>query len=69
MRTNCRKSFKKTQIKNVTENTLGLISEVMDLVASKGINIEDSCTYSVDNKAIIYLITNDNERAMEVLKK
>jgi hypothetical protein len=62
------KVIKKTQIKIVTENSLGLISEVTDLVADKGINIEDCCAYSVENKAIIYLLTNDNERTMEVLK-
>jgi hypothetical protein len=56
------------QIKIVTENTLRLISEVADLVASKRISIGDCFAYSVDNKAIIYLLTNDDLRAMEVLK-
>jgi hypothetical protein len=62
------KVIKKTQIKIVTANSLGLVSEVTGYVADKGINIEDCCAYSVDDKAIIYLLTNDDERAIEVLK-
>jgi hypothetical protein len=62
------KVIKKTQVKIVAENTLGLVSDVTGLIADKGINIEDCCAYSVDNKAIIYLLTNDDERTIEILK-
>jgi hypothetical protein len=61
------KVMKKIQLKIVAENTVGLLSEITGMVADKGINIEDTCAYVANEKVIIYLLTNDNEKAKEVL--
>jgi len=59
---------KEKQLKVVTDNKVGRLSEVAGLVADKGVNIGNICAYTSDKEAIIYLLTSDNARARKALE-
>jgi ACT domain-containing protein len=63
------KVMKKIQLKIVTKNSYGLLAEVTGLVADKGVNIEDLCAYANGDEATLYVLTNDNSKAREVLEE
>ena len=50
-------------------NKIGVLSDMAKLLADHGINIEAVAGYAQDNNAIIMLVTDDNLRAADALKK
>lgn len=56
------------QLHIVTENKVGMLAEVTGAVAGAGVNIDAMCGYVADGKANFLIITNNNARAMDVLK-
>jgi hypothetical protein len=57
----------KKELRVTAENRLGILAEVTGLVAAQGVNIENVCAYVSEKKAILHLITNDNEKAIRAL--
>jgi len=56
------------QIVAETENKVGMLAEVTGAVASSGANIRAICAYGMGDKAVFYLITDNNEKALSSLK-
>jgi hypothetical protein len=52
-----------------TENKVGKLEEVTSALAAANINIRGISAYGVGNKAYFRLITSDNAKAREILKK
>ena len=50
------------------DNKVGTLAEVSSVVSSSGINMIAICAYAVDNKGFIMFVTEDNNRAKELLK-
>jgi hypothetical protein len=62
------KVMKATELTVTAENTPGILAEVTHLIADGGVNIENICAYKTDQKAILSLLTNDNEKAKKILE-
>lgn len=50
-------------------NKIGVLEDMSKLLAGHGINIEAVAGYAVDNEAKIMLVTDDNLRSVDALKK
>lgn len=50
-------------------NKVGVLAEMAKIVAEHGINIEAVTGYGMEQEARIHLVTSDNLRASEALKK
>lgn len=50
-------------------NKIGVLADMSKLVADHGINIDAVAGYAVNNEAKIMLVTGDNLRAVDALKK
>jgi len=50
-------------------NKIGVLADMSKILADHGINIEGIAGYSEKNNATIMLVTEDNLRAMDALKK
>jgi len=50
-------------------NKIGVLADMSRLLAEHGANIEAVAGYAVNNEAKIMLVTDDNLRAIEALKK
>lgn len=50
-------------------NKIGVLADMSKLLAESGVNIEAVAGYAVDKEAKIMLVTNDNLRAVDALKK
>lgn len=50
-------------------NKIGILADMSKLLADHGINIEAVAGYAVGNEAKIMLVTDDNLRASDALKK
>jgi hypothetical protein len=50
-------------------NKIGVLEDMSKLLADHAININAVAVYAQDGKAIIMLVTDDNLRAMDALKK
>ena len=50
-------------------NKIGVLADMSKILADHGINIEAVAGYAVNVDAIIMLVTDDNLRAMDALKK
>jgi hypothetical protein len=50
-------------------NKIGVLADMSKLLAEHGINIEAAAGYGENNEAKIMLITDDNLRAVDALKK
>ena len=54
----------------VTEkNKVGILANISKILADAGINIQGVAGYAVDNEAKIMLVTEDNLRAVDAIKK
>jgi hypothetical protein len=62
------KVTKKKELKIVAGYAPGILAEVTSLIAEKGVNIENICAYVADEKAIFYLLTDDNEKVRKTLE-
>ena len=62
------KVTKERELKVITENRIGILAEITGLIAEKGVNIEKFYACVADEKAIFYLITNNNEKAKNALE-
>ncbi|MDP2923675.1 MAG: hypothetical protein Q8O30_08170 [Candidatus Omnitrophota bacterium] len=63
------KAVKGEEIFITTENKVGKLEEVTKSVMGNGINIRGISAYAVGDKAYFRLITSDNAKAKEILKK
>lgn len=63
------KAVKGEEIFITTENKVGKLEEVTKSVMGNGINIRGISAYAVGDKAYFRLITSDNVKAKEILKK
>jgi hypothetical protein len=61
------KVMKKTEIKIVTKNTIGILADVTSLISENGVNIENICAYTTGEQAIFNLLTTDNEKIKKVM--
>jgi hypothetical protein len=50
-------------------NKIGVLADLSKIVADYGINIDGVAGYAVDNEARLMLLTNDNLRVVDALKK
>lgn len=50
-------------------NKIGVLADMSKLIADHGINIEAVVGYAMGKEAVIMLVTDDNLRAMDALKK
>ncbi len=50
-------------------NKIGILADISKILADHGINIEAVAGYTVDKDASIMLVTDDNLRAADALKK
>ena len=50
-------------------NKIGVLADISKIVADHGINIEAVAGYAKDNEAEIMLVTDDNLRATDALRK
>jgi hypothetical protein len=50
-------------------NKIGVLADLSQIVADRGVNIGAVAGYALDNKAIIMMATDDNQRAVDALKK
>ncbi|MBU1727382.1 MAG: hypothetical protein KJ880_07115 [Candidatus Omnitrophica bacterium] len=50
-------------------NKIGILADISKIVSSHGINIEAVAGYAVNNEAKVMLVTVDNLRATDALKK
>ena len=60
-----------TQSKEIlvsTKNKIGLLLEVSELLSLEGFNIDAISAHASGNFALIGIITDDNHRALELLK-
>lgn len=62
------KVLKKEELRINTENRLGRLAEITELVAENDVNIENICAYAFDHKLFICMITDDNEKAGQALE-
>lgn len=56
------------QVLAVTENKVGMLAKVSSSVSGAGVNIQAINAYGVGNKANFRLVTDNNQKAEEVLK-
>ncbi len=49
-------------------NRVGALAEASSLVSDAGINLVAVCAYVIDNKGFILFVTEDNEKAKNILK-
>jgi hypothetical protein len=61
------KVMKKSELKVVTKNTVGILAEVTSLISENGVNIENICAYTTGDEAIFNLLTTDNEKIKKVM--
>lgn len=50
------------------DNKVGTLAEVSNVISSSGINLIAVCAYAVDNKGFIMFVSEDNNKAKELLK-
>lgn len=50
-------------------NKIGILADMSKILADHGINITAVAGYSINNEATIMLVTDDNLRAVDALKK
>ena len=50
-------------------NKIGVLADISRILADHGINIEAVAGYAIENTAMIRLVTEDNLRSMDALKK
>lgn len=50
------------------DNKVGTLAEVSSVISSSGINLVAVCAYAVDNKGFIMFVSEDNNKAKELLK-
>jgi hypothetical protein len=63
------KAYKLTQLEFKMPDKVGLLAEITTALAERGINLKAICAYGVEGQAEFLLVTDDNEKAQEVLKK
>lgn len=50
-------------------NKIGVLADICEILADHGINIEAVTGYAVNNDATLMVVTEDNLRALDALKK
>lgn len=57
------------QLVITVDNHVGALADVCRAVALSGINLVATCAHVVDNKGIMFFVTDNNEKARKVLKE
>jgi len=57
------------QLMIAVDNKVGTLAEVSSIVSGAGINMMAVCAYAVDNKGFIMFVSEDNKKALQLLKK
>jgi len=52
----------------VADNKVGILADVSQWLADKGVNIKSSCAYADAGKAHFLFVTTDNKKAVEILR-
>ena len=52
----------------VAENKIGILADISQWMADKGINIKATCAYADKGKAHFLFVTTDNKKVMEILR-
>jgi hypothetical protein len=63
------KVMREVELTIVTENRIGVLAEVADLIAANGMNIENICAYKIGEKASLHFLTNNPEKVKKVLEE
>jgi len=64
------KATKAKQIFLVTENEVGTLGKITDVLASKGVNIQALAAYTgKEGKANFHIVTDNNEMAVKAIKE
>ena len=50
-------------------NKIGILADISKILADHAVNIEAAAGYAVENTAVIMLVTDDNLRSIDALKK
>ena len=56
------------QLVITVDNRVGTLAEVTRAVSASGINLIALCAYAVDNKGVIMFVSEDNDKALKILK-
>lgn len=56
------------QLVITVDNRVGTLAEVTKIISASGINLVAICAYAVDNKGVIMFVSEDNEKALKLLK-
>ena len=57
------------EIRVITENKVGVLSQITGYISDEGVNIEDICAYATGDQALFYLITDNNEKVKKILSE
>ena len=60
---------KKKELQIMTNDMVGMLSEVTSLVAGVGANMEALCAYGMQGKATFLLVTSDNDKVKQAAVK
>ncbi len=55
------------QLLITVDNQVGVLSQVTEVISSAGINMAALCAYAVANQGIIMVVTQDNNKAKQLL--
>lgn len=55
------------ELKVITEDRVGVLAEITNILAEEGVNIENLCIYTTTGQAIFYFITDNNEKTKKIL--
>jgi hypothetical protein len=58
----------KREVVVTAPDRVGILSEICEQIAGAHVNIQAICAYEVDKMAHLRLITDDNEKAIQVLR-
>lgn len=63
------KATKVKEIVATTPNKVGMLAEITNAISDAGVNILAISAHSMGDKAKFYIITENNQKAMEALKR
>jgi hypothetical protein len=64
-----KKAYLGKEISLTVSNRIGILADMSKVLADHGINIEAVAGYATEKDAVIMLVTEDNLRAIDALKK
>lgn len=55
------------QLNIATPDKVGVLEELTNIISAQGINIEAICAYGMEDKAVFYVITNNNAKLKQAI--